>query len=278
MEAFREGLRFRGLPDVRSAVLDDLSSYYSIDAEECLYRATHSFELSAKEWLAKPQRETPEEIRDFYLNHQAWCFGLLWFAYLQAEGYAAPSAAIIADDLTEQPPAHVLDYGSGAGAAGMMFRLRGYRSSLADVSQPLLRFAEYRFKRRGLDATFIDLNTQSLPSATFDVAAVIQTFACVDDVPGTARELRRSLTPQGSMYGDFDVHRRTGSDGRLYDDDLPLRRAIHRTGFREARNVERATIRYHQVTPGPMEAFVSRIRDAIVLGPPRKYYRRVRSA
>jgi len=47
MEAFRESLRIRGLPDIRSAVLDDLSSYFNLDAEACIYRARNSFEPSS---------------------------------------------------------------------------------------------------------------------------------------------------------------------------------------------------------------------------------------
>jgi hypothetical protein len=65
MEAFRESLRIRGLPDIRSAVLDDLSSYFNLEAEACIYRARNSFEPSSKQWLTK-DRSTETAIIDFY--------------------------------------------------------------------------------------------------------------------------------------------------------------------------------------------------------------------
>jgi hypothetical protein len=78
MEAFREGLRLRGLPNIRSAVLDDLSSYFKVDAERCIHLARHSFELSAKEWLAA-DRSNRESVTDFYLNVYSYAFGILWY-------------------------------------------------------------------------------------------------------------------------------------------------------------------------------------------------------
>jgi hypothetical protein len=79
MEAFRESLRIRGLPDIRSAVLDDLSSYFNLDAEACIYRARNSFEPSSKQWLTK-DRSTEKAITDFYLHlSPEYALGILWY-------------------------------------------------------------------------------------------------------------------------------------------------------------------------------------------------------
>ena len=118
--------RVHGLPDIRSGVLDDLSSYFKVDAEACIYRARHSYELSAKEWLAGADRSSEEGIADFALHLNSYIFGTLWYAYLQAEGYAYPPSVVIARDLASWNEGHaqsskILDFGSGAGVTGRCF-------------------------------------------------------------------------------------------------------------------------------------------------------------
>lgn len=275
MEAFREGLSFRGLPDTRSAVLDDLSTYFEIDAEEALYHATHSFEESAEEWNSHERRER-EELTDFFVQTRAMCFGLLWHSYLQAEGYSPPVAVMIADDLADQQPHRVLDFGTGPAAAAMMFRILGHEVAAADISTSLLKFARYRFERRGLDATFIDLNDEAVPENAYDTVAAIQVFVCVPNVTETATTLHRALSAGGNLFADFDVRPRTGTDARLYDDDRPLRRAVQRSGFEQEHSLEQVSIRYRKVEPrGPIHA-IRGARDAVVFGPARTYWRRIR--
>jgi SAM-dependent methyltransferase len=232
MEAFREGLRLPGLPDIRRAVLDDLSTYFQLDAESCIYGARHSIEVSAKQWLAKPDRSSENGVTDFYLNlSQEYALGILWYAYLQAEGYAYPQSVIIARDLAAQPKSRLLDFGSGVGATALMFGLLGYSVSLADISTPLLDFARYRFERRSRTASFIDLNKMSLVSNGYSVITAVQTLAHVPDISKTAELLHAALVPGGTLYADIDVHPRQRGAQRLYGDDLPGRRAIHHSGF-----------------------------------------------
>ncbi|MGE5597387.1 MAG: class I SAM-dependent methyltransferase [Hyphomicrobiales bacterium] len=275
MEAFREGLMLRGLPDVRSSVIDDLSTYFNTDAEEVIYRATHAFELSTQEWNAA-SRNTPEDVRDFFLHVHTMCFGLLWHAYLQAEGYAPPVAVMIAEDMTEAPPASVLDFGCGPGAAGAMFSLLGYNATLADISVPLLKLTEFRLSRRNIPHTILDLNEQPPAPNTFQAVAAIQTFASVVDVEGVARNLHNCLRPGGALYADFDARPRKPGDSRLYDDDLPLRRTVQRVGFVQEHSVEHMTIRFRRVTPTGLAHRYRNVHDAVLLGPPRHVWRRLR--
>src|SRR4051812_6366706 len=41
IEQYRQALGIDGQPDVRAAILDDLSSYYKLDPEECVRRCLH---------------------------------------------------------------------------------------------------------------------------------------------------------------------------------------------------------------------------------------------
>jgi len=208
MEAFRESLRIRGLPDIRSAVLDDLSSYFNLDAEACIYRARNSFEPSSKQWLTK-DRSTEKAITDFYLHlSPEYALGILWYTYLQAEGYEYPVSVVIARDLASSisrdlasmQKGRLLDFGSGVGATAQMFGLLGYGVSLADVSTPLLDFARYRFSRRGQQASFIDLNQTPVERNAYSVITAVNTLAHVPNILKTAQLLHAALLPGERVY------------------------------------------------------------------------------
>jgi len=280
MEAFREGLRLRGLPDIRSAVLDDLSSYFRLDAEACIYQATHSHELSAEEWLAKPVRTSEDEITDFYLHHvRPWVFGLLWYAYLQAEGYKYPISVVIAQDLRGRRGGACLDFGAGIGATAQMFALLGYTPSLADISTPLLDFARYRLERRGQLATFIDLNHQPVGRNAYTVITAVNTLHHLPDLPSlskTAHDLHSALRPGGLLVADFDVSPRHRGAARLYDDDLPLRRVLRHAGFEQRRHLGVGMFRYEKVADSGVLHAVRGLRDRVVLGNARRYWRSIR--
>lgn len=276
MEAFRAALCMRGLPDVRSGVLDDLSSYFKLDAEQCIYQATHSFELSAGEWLAKPERSREEDITDFYLHTRSWLFGLLWYAYLQAEGFAYPVSVIIAQDLRGRKPGALLDFGSGTGVTAQLFAALGYRVSLADISTPLLDFARYRLERRGTPARYVDLNHDLLEQDAYTVVTAIQTLGHVPNLARTAGELHAALTPEGLLYADVDARPRTPGVTLLYEDDLPCRAMIRRSGFVQQRNLDGATIRYRRTEPSGLVHALRALCDRVTLGGARRTWRRLR--
>jgi SAM-dependent methyltransferase len=280
MEVFREGLRLPGLPDIRSAVLDDLSGYFKVDAETCVYLARHSFELSAKEWLSQEDRSDEKSITDFFLHVHSYAFGILWNAYLQAEGYYHPMPVVIARDLrswASEKRTPLLDFGSGVGPTAQMFELLGHPVSLADISTPMLDFARYRFERRRQDANFIDLNRAPIGTEAYGVITAIQTLASVPNIPDTARRLHAALRPGGVLYADIDVGRHKGAQ-RLYDDDLPAKKAIRRCGFVAEKAVDFTTFRYRHVPSSGAKHALRSLRDELMLGAPRRLWRRFRGA
>jgi 2-polyprenyl-3-methyl-5-hydroxy-6-metoxy-1,4-benzoquinol methylase len=283
MEGFRESLRFRGLPDIRSAVIDDLSSYFKVDAEQCVYRARHSFQLSGDEWLAK-DRSTEEGVTEFYLHLHSYVFGTLWAAYLEAEGYYYPFSVVIAKDLVSGADGlsrwkgALLDFGSGVGASGQLFSLLGYNVSLADISTPLLDFARFRFERRGLTANFINLNEAGIEENAYRVITAINSIVCVPDILKTARQLHAALLPGGTLYADINRSPRHKGASRLHTDDLAGRRAIRRSGFVAEKALDGACVRYRHVAPSGVQQALRNWRDDLVLGDARRLWRRFREA
>lgn len=232
MDLFRSCLLMPGLPDVRAAILDDLSSYYGLSPEECVQRCLNWESWSAEEWRAA-DRSSEEGLRDFYLTTQSWSFDLMWYAYLQTEGYirSASVRALRAIPGSGQGRDH-LDFGSGAGFTSQLFARAGYQVALADISTPLLDFARHRLSRRGVTARYIDLNDEKLEAGHYDVITAFDALTQVPDLVAVAASLHSALRPGGWLITNFDVRPRTEENAwHLYDDDLDLRATMHRAGF-----------------------------------------------
>jgi SAM-dependent methyltransferase len=232
MESFRASLRLPGISDVRAAVLDDLGSYFGLPPEECVERCRNWESWSVKEWSAA-DRSSKEGMTDFYRTTQSWAFDLLWFAYLQAEGYGLPTSVLALQAMAARAhgQAH-LDFGSGAGVTSQVFARAGYQTALADISTSLLGFARYRLERRGQAARFIDLGDDRLGTGRYDVITALDTLAHIPDLADVVAGLHAALRPGGWLITNFDVRPPSPENAwHLYDDDLNLRAILHRAGF-----------------------------------------------
>src|SRR5690348_9742827 len=81
MAAYRQALLLPGITDVRAAVLDDLSTYFSMDPAECVRRCVDWEDWAVEEWKSR-DRDSSEGLLDFYHTTRSWSFDLLWYAYL----------------------------------------------------------------------------------------------------------------------------------------------------------------------------------------------------
>ena len=277
MALYRDALRLQGISDIREAVLDDLGTHYGLSKQECVERCLHWEEWSVQEW-SKCARSTKEEITDFYRSTKSWSFDLLWYAYLQAEGYANPVSVAIANTLVkfDLRNASHLDFGSGVGTTSQLFRRLGYESSLADISTSLLEFARFRLERRGEAATFIDLTYQSLEPDRYDVITAIDTLVHIPDLSVSLTALHRALKPGGLLFANLDTRPPTPENSwHLYSDDLPLRWQIQRTGFE--RVDEQMVPQYRKVTPTGLAHLARGGRDYVLLKSPlRPIYRAIK--
>ena len=278
MGAFRAALLLPGQDDPRTSVIDDLATYFGLSAAECLDRCVNWEKYSLEEWYAAP-RDTTAGIHDFYANVRSWAFDLLWFAYLQAEGYAYPVSVVIARAMGRRNdcPSH-LDFGSGVGVTSQLFAALGYETTLADVSTPLLEFASFRLERRGLRASYLDLSTSGLPRRRFSVVTAIDTLVHVPEVGETSAALHRAIEPHGVLWANFDTRPKTYENAwHLYADDLPLRWKLHRAGFEPRAAHDGMITRYERIDPATVAHRLRGARDAVLLrGPARPAYRRIR--
>ena len=183
------------------------STYSGLPVEECVERCRNWESWSVKEWSAA-DRSSKDGMTDFYRTTESRAFDLLWFAYLQAEGYGLPTSvlALQAIGARDHGPAH-LDFGSGAGVTSQVFA-SGYETALADISTSLLDFARFRLSRRGQDARFIDLNDEQLAACGYDVITALDTLILIPDLAGVAAGLHAALRPGGWLITNFDVRPR----------------------------------------------------------------------
>lgn len=278
MDIFRAALVLPGLPDLRDGVLDDLSTFYELPPSECLRRCLHWEELSTEEWQAA-DRTSPEGLAAFYNSTTSWSFDLLWYAYLEATGLAYPVAPAIAQTALQacRGRRH-LDFGSGVGIGSQLFQGLGYDTCLADVSKTLQAFAKFRLERRGIQASYIDLNEDRLPHRSFDVITAVDTLAHVPDVAATAAELHAALAPGGILFANFDVRPRTQENAwHLYEDDLLPRWKLQRAGFEPVAVLDGMITAYRWVDPENVIHTARGVRDVILLRSPlRPTYRRIR--
>ena len=252
LQRFRDGLGLPAGGDVRAGVLDDLSNYFGIGPDECVKRCLHWEESSVTEWFERT-RETPDGLLDFYRSTRSWAFDLLWFAYLQAEGYGFPASVVAARDLRRRhvvPGAH-LDFGSGVGVASQLFAALGYETHLGDVSTSLLEFARFRLDRRGQAATYLDLAARELEGERYDVITAIDTLAHVPDLAETARRLHAAMRPGGWLFANVDV-RAPGraSAWHLQHDATRAGVELQRVGFRRRGVLDGLSVYQRGPAPG----------------------------
>lgn len=275
MELFRACLRLPGTPDVRAAVLDDLSSYSGLPPQECVERCRNWESWSVEEWLAADRSGT-DPSTNFYRTTESWAFDLLWYAYMQTEGYGYPTSVLALRAMAGKGNGRAhLDFGSGAGVTSQLFARAGYETTLADISTSLLDFARHRLLRRGEAARFIDLNDEKLETGRYDVITALDTLVHVPDLADVVAGLHGALRPGGWLVTNFDVRPPSPENAwHLYEDDLDLRAIVHRAGFAPSGRFGQY-VAYRRVDAAAADQRLRAVLDRLVLtSRPRRVIRR----
>ena len=279
MATYRATLMLPGQPSIRASILDDLSTYYHLDPDECVRRCVKWEQWSVEEWQERP-RDSAAGLTDFYNTTESWSFDHIWAAYLQAEGAVYPAAVVAARTIPRATRTlRCLDFGSGVGDMGHLLGALGHEVDLADVSKTLLAFAQYRLERRGQKAGYVDLNDATLESNTYDVVIAKDVLAHVPDFRATVTMLHRSLRPGGLLLTNFDTRPASPENAwHLYEDDLPLRRTLQDIGFVQLANLSSRLFVFRRVSSDGLTHLIRRAQNAVLLGPLRRAYRDGRHA
>jgi mycofactocin glycosyltransferase len=189
--------------DLKHSLLKELAAYLSwgnLDEIEARCRAIGQ-ELKG-DWERIVTRDDPSSIERFYDKSQAHLFELTWWHTLADD--QTPLAYVLALDFARRRPGRrYIDFGAGVGSGAILFANHGFEVALADISSPLLRFAEWRLTQRGLTAQTIDLKTLNLPTNAFDVITTMDVFEHLADPVAAVDQLAGALRPGGHIFGRF---------------------------------------------------------------------------
>ena len=253
--------------DVRTSILQELADYHGYTPEECLKRCLHWEDWSVEEWAAA-DRSTPEGIQEFYQSVQSWAFDLMWYAYLQSTGDGYPASVIAARFARSAGTGRDhLDFGSGTGTTAQLFVRLGFRTTLADISEPLLKYAAWRMDRHGDRATSqIHLTTEGLPTDAYDVITALDTLVHVTDFDATAHDLRRAIRRGGHLLANFDIREDGhGSQWHLYNDIHDIDHRLRAAGFIRSHSFAGITNCYRAVDPTRATFKLAMAADAAVM-------------
>lgn len=266
MEIFRNCLR-RGDHDIRRSILSELSEFYGYPTGDCYERCMEWEAWSVREWCAR-ERRSREGLQDFYDTVQSWSFDLLWYTYLQSEGYGYPASVFAVRFAQEKCPGGChLDFGSGIGITSQVFARCGFPTTSADVSKPLLAFASWRLDQHGDKAERVNLTSTKLGTATFDIVTAVDTLVHVPDFDETVRELHRVIRPGGWLLTNFDVRDSDSLESahHIHNNFISLEHRMEEGGFRRVDTIAGVTQVYQRVDPNTREFRLRLLRLRMLL-------------
>ncbi len=253
--------------DPVQAVLEELTGFSGLPIEEVEKIAANSNSITAQKW-AEADRSTPEGMRQFYASVSNWVFGTLNYHAQQALLPHAPLPVIVAEELHEAEPGEFLDFGAGVGTASLLFDKIGWRVTAADVSPPLMEFAAWRFRQRGVSIPVIDLNATELESDKYDVIAGFNTMAHIVDVRPTIETLWRALKPGGLLIFDIDSREKSQQMyWHVMESHYPFLRVMRSAGFKQVRQRDGIYF-YRRVERSTFGQLMWRVADGLRFGTP----------
>lgn len=185
--------------DLRRDAAAEAADYLGLPMSEALARLDGASERFTDEWKAHvPGTADTGTLTEFYNESETELFDLLeWHATDEGNH----RALVCTDQLMRRHPAGaVLDYGSGIGTAGIVLADAGFEVTLADVADPLLDFARWRFARRGLPVRTIDLKRETPRVAAYHGIVCFDVLEHIPRPQRVVRRLRDALVVDGVLF------------------------------------------------------------------------------
>lgn len=220
---YKNSLLLPGVYDLAESLIQELTEYKGLSKETVQQLQEGSKDLLNEEW------EKRKSVVDFYAETEHYLYDLSLFH----SKYGACKPIISTLGFARiKGLSRILDFGAGIGSAGIIFAKDGLEVTLAEVSDLLLGFATWRFKRRNLEAKFINLLKEDLPKDTFELVISTDVFEHLRDPQGEIEKIHRSMKDGGYLFFDIATEQK---DSRLMHistakDILPF---VRSRGFRK---------------------------------------------
>lgn len=197
-------LLWNNATDLRTSLLCEVAQYYgTADLAEVEHLCTSAVDTMRHEWHERIDPKQRTSIENFYQS-ATMVYDLMGWHSLQDE--TGPRAYLLGLEIARvRHIRQCLDFGSGVGSGALLFTRAGIAMTLADISTTLLDFASWRFTQRGLSATFLNLQQEALPTASFDMILAMDVFEHLTDPVETIEHLWRALRPGGLLFARIQV-------------------------------------------------------------------------
>ena len=191
-----ETLARPGYVSLYDSMIAELAEYLTETPQEVAAACAEGAESVAQEWNSRHlQKDSPpSDVVEFYRTTKSYLFDLTKF---NAEYSHTATLEALVEMARKRGLTKVLDFGSGIGSVGLFFARNGMETALADVSEPLLEYAGWRFKSRGLQVRLYDLNHEDLPSDAFDIVTAFDVLEHLPRPAETLRALAACIRPGG---------------------------------------------------------------------------------
>lgn len=197
---WEEKLKLPSCSTLKESIIKEYSEFFKCnkeDAERSIFRRDYN-ELALINWKQKnltPGQEGVikhygEDILFIQINLQA-CYNAL----------LAPHRIFMLQKALETGTENYLDYGGAIGNTAILFSESGIRNVyLADISDKLLDFAQWRFLKRGRLLKTVNLCSEKIPENHFDFITSFATFEYIEKPIDAIENIDRGLR-KGGYFG-----------------------------------------------------------------------------
>jgi SAM-dependent methyltransferase len=221
----------RGETDLRAGLFAETALYSRRDPNEIVALCDEALATLRREWEGGVDPGKRSSIEAFYESPTTIYELMGWHSLRDDEG---PLAYVLALEIARaRGVERCLDFGSGVGSGALLFAVSGIRVSLADVSSTLLDFCRWRFARRGIGASFIDLKRDRLPEAAFDMILAMDVFEHLADPVEAAENLYEALAPGGVLFARIHAEADVDRPHHIVRDFEPTFARMRELGFAE---------------------------------------------
>ena len=191
-------------PNLRQGLMAELAAYLgATDIPALEARCRRVADELKGDWeatVADPRDRGA--VERFYDASQGYLLDLMWWHTLEDD--ESPLAYVLALDFARRCPSkRYLDFGGGVGSGTILFANHGYDVAHADISSTMLDFSRWRFARRRLSVTTINLTSEELANEAFDFITVMDVFEHLADPVDVVDRLAAALRPCGYLFGRF---------------------------------------------------------------------------
>jgi SAM-dependent methyltransferase len=199
-----QALQLPGTRNLTDSLLRELAAYArSDDLVAIEERCRRSVSTVADEWRRRGVAATDANaVQRYYAESADYLYELTWWHTLVDDH--TPLAYVTALRFAQQHGCRrYCDFGSGAGAGGVLFARHGFDVWLTDVGIDLLAYTRWRLAQRGLAATIIDAKSDALPTAAVDFVTALDVLEHLVDPAAAIERLDDVLVPGGFLFGRF---------------------------------------------------------------------------